>query len=225
MARILLPGTLTSQGGQRPATHWIDVHLADQGTAAHARLQTFVAEAFRKRYGAEIRNFLPHFLHICNHRNEHQSVVGYRGGAEGPFFLEHYLDHPIEQVLSARLGRPVPRAQIVEVGNLADSTPGMARLSIIATTRCLHGMGYRWVVFTGVRRLYNAFHRLGLHPLELADADPRRLPPEQAQCWGDYYRDHPKVYMGRIEDGYRHMLSSRDRHPVGVLHDPQVAGS
>ncbi len=209
MARILLPRSTTPKN-EPSATRWIDVQLVDEGGAAHERLKAFVAETFRRHYGAEIRHFLPHFLHIRNGQ-QHQSVVGYRGGHEGRFFLEHYLDSPVEQVLSARLGRPIRRDQIVEVGNLADSTPGMARLSILATTRCLHGMGYRWVVFTGVRRLYNAFHRLGLHPLELAEADPERLPADEADRWGDYYRDQPKVYVGRIEDGYRRLISTRSR--------------
>ncbi len=210
MARILLPRSTTPQNDPS-ATRWIDVQLADEGSATHERLKAFVAKTFQKRYAAEIRHFLPHFLHIRDNGHQHQSVVGYRGGHEGQFFLEHYLDKPIEQILSARLGQPIHREQIVEVGNLSDSTPGMARLSILATTRCLHGMGYRWVVFTGVRRLYNAFHRLGLHPLELAEADPNRLPAGEARRWGNYYRDQPRVYVGRIEDGYRRLVSARSR--------------
>jgi len=208
MASILLP-TMTRR--DQHATQWVDVRIADEGTLQHEQLKPFVGEAFRRRYGAEIQHFLPHFLHIRDSTHTHRAVVGYRGGHEGAFFLEQYLDSPVEQVLSERLGQPIRREQIVEVGNLADSTPGMARLSILATTRCLFGMGYRWVVFTGVRRLYNAFHRLGLHPLELTVADPDRLPADEADRWGDYYRDHPKVYVGRIEDGYQRLISARSR--------------
>ena len=75
-------------------------------------------------------------------------------------------------------------------------------------------MGYRWVVFTGVRRLYNAFRRLGLRPMELADADPSRLQEDEARRWGNYYRDQPKVYVGRIEDGYRRLISARSGRPA-----------
>jgi hypothetical protein len=68
--------------------------------------------------------------------------------------------------------------------------------------RHLHRLGYEWVVFTATRELRNAFARMGLTPLELAPADPARLPDRGAR-WGRYYANDPIVVAGRIGHALR----------------------
>ena len=85
-----------------------------------------------------------------------------------PLFLERYLDEPIELAVARRSGRPVPREEIVEVGNLAAFGSASARLLIVALTDLLVAQGFRWVVFTGTPALLNSFQRLALEPLALA---------------------------------------------------------
>ena len=121
-----------------------------------------------------------------------------------PLFLERYLDEPIEPLISAAADRPVERSAIVEVGNLAASDTGSARLSIIAITYLLAMGGLEWVTFTGNIGLVNSFHRLGLKPVTLCAADPDRLGDER-QHWGSYYESKPWVHVGNIRAGFIHL--------------------
>jgi hypothetical protein len=72
---------------------------------------------------------------------------------------------------------------------------------IAATTAFLHGAGYRWVLFTAVKSLFNAFQRLGLKPIRIATPDPARL-SDGGSNWGRYYQAGPVVCAGDIEAGW-----------------------
>lgn len=48
-----------------------------------------------------------------------KAALGYRRAEAQAMFLETYLDRPIEAELSEIFGRPIPRRNIVEIGNLA----------------------------------------------------------------------------------------------------------
>lgn len=164
--------------------------------------EQFIAGRFSRAYGARLAHFLPHLLGVTDGLGRWQAAAGYAAAGAQPLFLEQYLDRPVEQALAAALGRPIARASIVEVGNLAAIGAGMARALIPQLARHLHRMGYRWVAFTATRALRNSFHRLGLEPLPIAVADRRRL----ADCgasWGSYYDQDPVVMAGRISLGLR----------------------
>jgi hypothetical protein len=177
----------------------VDVaHVANRDPR-RAVVERFVRLAFRTAYAATVDTFCPRFLTFSSH-GEIRAAVGYRDGGIKPLFSELYLDRPAEQMMRLRLDQPVERAQLVEVGNLALSHPGQARWIIAATTVYLRAAGYRWVLFTAVTPLVNAFKRLGLQPIPLVAADPRRL-ADQGAAWGSYYDGAPRVYAGDIEAG------------------------
>ncbi len=175
----------------------IEPHHVDRTEA-----EDFIRATFHDVYRARIEHFMPHLIRLKTLQDDLVAIVGYRDGASHPLYLEHYLDAPIEQVLSAKVGQPVRRQDIVEVGNLADAAPGGARAAIIILTAFLYSAGYRWVVFTGVPMLRNAFGRLGLEPVELADADPALLPTGEMENWGSYYAGQPLVMGGDIRQGF-----------------------
>jgi hypothetical protein len=131
-----------------------------------------------------------------------QAGAGYASAGTQVLFLEQYLDCPIERAIAAALGRPVARPGIVEVGNLAAVSAGMARVLIPQLARYLHRLGYKWVAFTATRALRNSFQRLGLRPLSLTRADPRRL-RDGAAAWGTYYDNDPVVMAGKVSHGAR----------------------
>lgn len=162
----------------------------------------YVRQAFRRVYNADPMSFMPHFIRVRDNKNNYKAVIGYRDAEHQRLYLEAYLDEPIEAAISHSLGFPVDRASIVEVGNLAEAAAGDARLAIIAATVFLHSAGYRWVVFTGVARLRNAFRRLGLEPKELVVADDSRLPEDERRAWGSFYAGNPVVCFGEIKEGY-----------------------
>jgi hypothetical protein len=162
--------------------------------------EQFIAERFSRAYGARLTHFLPHLLGVKDGLGRWQAAAGYAAAGVQPLFLEQYLEQPIERALADEVGREIPRNSIVEVGNLAADSAGMARALIPQLARHLHRMGYRWVAFTATRALRNSFRRLGLRPLHIAEADPARL-PDRGASWGSYYDQDPVVMAGRIALG------------------------
>ncbi|MET0679447.1 MAG: thermostable hemolysin [Burkholderiales bacterium] len=165
-----------------------------------ASFEQFIAARFHRAYGARVAHFSPHLLGVRDALAQWQASSGYTPAEGQSLFLEQYLDRPIEGSLASGVGRPVAREGIVEVGNLAAVSAGMARTLIPLLARHLHRLGYEWVVFTATRELRNTFRRLGLNPLRLARADPTRLPDGGAN-WGSYYERDPLVMAGRIVRG------------------------
>ena len=167
--------------------------------AQRADLEGFIARRFERAYGASLTHFLPHLLGLHDAEGRWLAAIGYAGAAEAPLFLEQYLDAPVEDILARKLGRPVARESVVEVGNLAAVRAGLARVLIPALAKRLRRHGFEVAVFTATRELRNAFGRLRLGPLVLAPADPARL-REGAADWGSYYAHAPTVMGGRISD-------------------------
>ncbi|MBB2495187.1 thermostable hemolysin [Aquipseudomonas ullengensis] len=184
--------------------HQASLTLVAEGAPARPVLEQFIQARFSEAHGAEVAHFMPELigLHAADHSL--QAVAGARLAEREELFLEQYLNEPVQMRISRLAGRAVPREAIVEVGNLAASSAGSARLIIIAMTSLLARRGLEWVVFTGAASLINSFRRLGLEPLRLCEADPLRL-GEQRLTWGDYYEQHPQVFAGSITLGFRQL--------------------
>ena len=171
-------------------------------------VKDFIRSEFLEHYDARINEFMPNLVSIINKTKQVRAVVGYRSAENNKLFLEQYLDHPIDTYISEHCGMPIPRSQIVEVGNLACSANGYARLVIIRLTEMLYQSGYRWVVFTATQRLYNSFLRLGLVPNKIAPADISRL-ENTKDDWGSYYDNDPYVMFGSIKWGFNKLKQER----------------
>lgn len=188
-------------------------------------IQDFIRAVFRQAHGAEVSVFYPNLLGF-GVGGQTRAVVGYRDGASNRLFSEYYLDQPAHELAATRLGQPVARAAMVEVGNLAIANPGQARWVIAASTVFLAAAGYRWVLFTATQPLANAFSRLGLKPLALAAATPDRL-PDRGTAWGTYYDGAPQVYLGDIHAGCQKLQSNGLRRPnlLKLLRSAQQLGA
>lgn len=186
--------------------HPITLEVLEAGHPDRHRTECFVRAVFKQCYDADIRSFYPTLMAFGLHA-ELLGVAGFRDGQGQALFSEQYLDQPLEQLIGEHWVETVERRQIVEVGNLALANPGQARWIIAAVTLFLHTAGYRWVLFTAVKPLINAFRRLGLNPITLAPADPGRL-ADDGQHWGSYYASHPLVCVGDIQAGYRKLIAS-----------------
>jgi len=178
--------------------------------------EAFIQQRFRLAHGADIRHFMPQLFGVSQADGELCAVAGVRLARSEALFLEHYLDHPIEALVCAAAGQPVERRAIAEVGNLAASDNGSARLSIIAITWLLAMGGLEWVAFTGNAGLVNSFHRLGLKPVTLCAADPQRLGDERLN-WGRYYESQPWVHVGNIRAGFTHLRNMGLFSRLGLL--------
>ena len=164
-------------------------------------VETFIARIYRERHNARLATFLPHLLAWRDASGALQAVAGLRAGREGALFVEQYLDLPAEVAVAAVARVPVTRDHVVEVGNFAAAGAGEARALILRLTLYLHAAGFRWVLFAATRQLRNAFDRMHLQTVELAEADPLRLSPG-ATDWGQYYQTHPRLMCGDIAAGH-----------------------
>lgn len=183
----------------------VRVQLHDQPDAQRSPVAQFIRTVFLQHYGAQLRGLYPNLMTFrCG--DQLRAAVGIRCAADEPLFAEQYLSTPAHTLIAARWGLQVARTQLVEVGNLALAGPGDARWVIAAVTSFLYAANYRWVVFTAVRPLFNAFQRLGLRPVALATADPARL-PDGGRDWGSYYDAQPQVCVGDIRSGQRKLRS------------------
>lgn len=128
-----------------------------------------------------------------------RAVLGWRRAADGPLFLEAYLDQPVELAVGAALGRTTSRDRIVEIGDHA-SCSGPATLALwLETARQLSAEAEIGVaVLTApLRRM---FARIGLPFATIAPADRARLAGGGA-AWGRYYDADPAVCVGEIAAG------------------------
>lgn len=181
----------------------VSIRAHESEDPARPVVEGFIRQVFLNSHGARLGSLYPTLLSFRSGETL-RGAVGVRGAGLGPLFAEQYLPAAAETLITAQWGRPTARDQLVEVGNLALGGPGEARWLIAAVTTYLYACGYRWVLFTAVRPLVNAFARLGLTPVQLADADPARL-PDGGRDWGRYYDQRPAVCVGDIHSGYRRL--------------------
>lgn len=95
---------------------------------------------------------MPWLLGMFDANGELKAACGVQPASMGKIYLEHYLDVPVEVVLSARLSHPVSRDSIVEIGNFAASDGASARIMYAALCLLLNQYCYSWIVFTGTKK-------------------------------------------------------------------------
>lgn len=165
-----------------------------------AELERFVAERYRRAYGAHVRQWMPVLVAFDDAEGRLAAVVGTRQAQSHPLFVEQYLDLAAECAVGAALQERVQRRELIEVGNLAASRAGESRALITAMTLLLESAGFRWVLFAATAALRNAFARLQLQTCVLVEARRERLAPD-AGDWGRYYDTHPLVLCGDLRLG------------------------
>jgi hypothetical protein len=180
---------------RRPAAG-ISLRHTVAGSPGRAEAEEYVAQVFRDRYAAQVRQFAPNLL-LVERDGDVSAAVGWRCAADERLFLESYLDLPVERLITRAAGHAVPRESVVEVGHLAAQRRGGSVDAILGLARHLDALGFEWVVFTATSELIRIFSRLSLPLFALAPADPARL-GASARDWGSYYDTAPVVVAGRI---------------------------
>jgi len=159
-----------------------------------AKVEAYIHDRFAGVHRAEVTHFLPNLISLrCG--GEYSAAVGLAPAGNGKVFAEQYLDTPVEQVISEKLGLQVARNQIVEIGNLVSTWKGSSLLLFIVIGEVMERLGYHYVIFTGTREVKALLARLRYSPIVLADADPARL-PDGGASWGSYYTNNPQVMFG-----------------------------
>lgn len=177
------------------------IHITAQEGTERREVEAFIEGIYAKTYGALIAQHYPTLISVRDKNGRVLAALGFRDAAKHAVFLEHYMDTPVEEGVSAALGYSVARQRIVEVGNLASAGHGAAVFLFIALMAYLDGMGYSHIVLTGTRFLRSYFQKLGLDPRDMGPADPARL-PDHGASWGSYYATEPRLITGNIHASY-----------------------
>jgi hypothetical protein len=194
----------SAAGSNVPVKQLIALDSPRRDAAEH-----FIRSVFSHHYAAQVRSFAPDLM-LLEQADRITAAAGWRGAAQGPLFLETYLDAPVEAHIARLAASPVARERIAEVGNLAAITPGGGARMILTLAEHLDRLGYEWVVFTATQELIGIFAKLGLPPLALGVADPARL-GESASDWGRYYDSQPLVVAGRIRLALERMQNQPEK--------------
>ena len=124
------------------------------------------------------------------------AVLGFRTAGNDALFLERYLDRPVELLLGERLGRPVPRSRVVEIGDHASQRSTATIALWREAAAALTGQADVAVaVLTAPLRAM--FARLALPLIVLAPA-PVEAIGDAALAWGRYYDSDPMVCAGEV---------------------------
>lgn len=163
-------------------------------------MEEFVRRAFALKHGASIRSFLPTLYALQGRDDRICGVAGVRSAAAEPLFLERYLSQSIESTLSQRVGKRVPREQIVEVGNLSSLRCRAAFHLVALLPRLLIDRGHLWVTFTATDAVRSILHRFNAPVIELSDATIDRV-ANLGDDWGRYYDCDPRVMAAWLPHG------------------------
>lgn len=183
-------------------------------------VEQFIHARYADVYQADIQNFFPLLLSTAGEQ-QIEGVLGMRSGSGSDFFLEHYLDVPLEVVLRQQLQSTIDRNQILEIGNLA-GTRGSSQRLFIALSEVMVLAGFRWVSFTATTQVSALLSRLGFAPHIVSDADPRRLGQQQGD-WGTYYSHSPCVIVGDVEQAQRTLKSNEFAQKLLANHAQELA--
>lgn len=164
-------------------------------------VSVLIRENYYQNHHARLSHCMPWLLGMYDGRGALKAACGIQSAGQGPLFLEHYLDQPIEALLASRITTSVARESIVEVGNFTAADGASARVMFAAVCQLLYQYHFAWIAFTGTRKIRNTFHRLHLQPIHLAAARPEKL-ADAAREWGDYYQHDPQVMAGELPGGH-----------------------
>lgn len=167
------------------------------------RVKQFSGARFQSAYNAEVHDFLPNMLALLDVHWNIKASVGYQSAASSTLYLENYLPCSIEETIADYLTIERPsRCEIIEVGNLASTSPGATRRLILNLANHFEKQGYKWLVITATPYVCNSFEKLnlGVNLHRIAKADAGSVENTQSY-WGSYYDHQPQVYVVDICSG------------------------
>lgn len=183
----------------------ITAHTVTKEAACRREVEAFIHAVFKVSYGANITAFMPTLVALRDSNGVLMAAFGIRSAAQEALFLEQYLDRPIEQLLTEKLGKNITRNQVTCIGNLAVSNPRNAGVLIAHIIQHSLDIGIEWCVATAHHSLQNGLIKSGRDVYPLHIADKALLPPEQQSIWGSYYDNLPQVIAirGVTNDDYK----------------------
>ncbi|WP_354070842.1 thermostable hemolysin [Caulobacter sp. 1776] len=179
------------------------------------RVEAYLEAAYAAAFNGMIRNHYPTLMSVQDGEGRIHAAVGFRFAAAESLFLEQYLDEPAESAIARKLGEPVIRGGVAEIGNLGSDSAGASMFLFLALARHLDQNGCTHAVATATRQLRRSFGRVGFETQVLTRAEPSRL-GEAAAEWGAYYERDPEVLAGAIGPALRPLSQMLVAEPVQV---------
>ena len=176
----------------------LNVNVHHSHSVSRQEVESFILDKFQDCHSATIREFLPLLIDLGFDQNK-SAVIGVRPGIERSFFLENYLDDPIEVALYELAGACVNRKGIVEIGNFAADNVRLGSLLFTILAKGLSLAGYQWMVFTATNEVEKMISKLGCAQTVLTDANASRV-EQSSSDWGSYYDNNPKVIACKLQD-------------------------
>ncbi len=169
------------------------VRFSKYDSADRAEIEQFIIKTFHHTFGADIRRFKPYLMSLRDLDHKLIGVCGLHSATKEKLFIEHFLEMPIEAVLSTHTGHTVNRTDIVEIDNFSIEDLEMSRYLVTAINDQLYFTAKQWAVLTATPALRDVFIDLGLCPEVLADADDGLLSSEDRKVWGNYFDQAPQI--------------------------------
>jgi len=186
--------------------------------AGRPRVEAFLEGVYAQAFDGHIRRHYPQLMSLEDDSGAILAAAGFRFAEHQPLYLEHYLDRSAEREIAEATAGSVARRQVVEIGNLASTGDGAAVILFLALARHLGDLGLAFAIVTATRPLRRILRRAGFEAIELAKADPGRLPDGGAD-WGRYYGSDPVVMAGSIPgafDRFMRLRTGADRRCAGA---------
>ncbi len=182
---------------KRHTANDIKVDCVEKDAPDRREVEQFIHDVFAHIYGANIQHFMPQLISLRGENNQLVAAFGMRKADKGPLFLEHYLDAPIETVMSNHFNCAIMRQQITEIGNLAVSNPRNAGVLIAHVIQYSLDNNVEWCVATAHHSLQNGLIKGGRDVYALKNAEKSRLTAAEQSTWGRYYDNAPQVVAVR----------------------------
>ncbi|WP_226701861.1 thermostable hemolysin [Microbulbifer elongatus] len=194
----------SAQGRDREAAP-ITFQLCGTDQRERMAVEGYISAQFQQVYGARLRHFMPWLLSYGKGQKMH-GVLGLRRASTAPLFLEHYLNDPVETVLTKKAGVPVGRGDIAEIGNLVATARGGSRLLFLMLAELFAAADLTWAIFTATPEVQHLLQKLTDNQLVLCRADGARLGDELAD-WGSYYNTSPAVVAINVRAERQRLLT------------------
>lgn len=177
--------------------HKIVVSVLTRNDDKRGAAEALINRRYQAQFGISIEVDYPLLLTLAKRSGEVLAAVGLRCAADGPLFLEQYLERPIELELERHGFGAHRREKIVELGSLASVSNSASLFLVAAMAAYMESGRYGVAAVTGTRRLRRLFSLFDFKITALAAARQEKL-ADQRTDWGSYYRDDPWVLAGAV---------------------------
>jgi hypothetical protein len=160
------------------------------------KIEQYISRIFQASYGARIFEYLPMLLSLSQN-GEASAALGISHASNRQLFCESYLNAPAEEIVRQLHGHNCQRQHIMELGNLASSTPRHSALLYLLAVAAMHQAGIHYLLFAANRKVSASVKRCGFTPISICKAKKEYL-GQQGALWGSYYEGDPQVMLADI---------------------------